>query len=150
MKRRGIALVSGLVFGIGLVVAGMTDPTKVRGFLDVTGAWDPSLALVMVSAIGVASLGFAWAARRSRTWLGEPMELPSTRKPIDAGLLAGATLFGIGWGLAGICPGPAIVSIGALRGPAVVFTIAMLAGIAIVRALRALRAAPPVERAQRT
>ncbi|MFO0687032.1 MAG: DUF6691 family protein [Sandaracinus sp.] len=76
--------------------------------------------------------------------------LPSTRKPIDAGLLAGATLFGIGWGLAGICPGPAIVSIGALRGPAVVFTIAMLAGIAIVRALRALRAAPPAERAQRT
>lgn len=150
MKHNAIALVSGLVFGVGLVVAGMTDPTKVRGFLDVTGAWDPSLALVMVSAIGVASLGFAWAARRGRTWSGERIELPSTRSPIDASLIAGATIFGIGWGLAGICPGPAIVSVGALRGPALVFTIAMLAGIAIVRAIRGLRASRSIEHAERT
>lgn len=76
--------------------------------------------------------------------------LPSTRKPIDAGLVAGAVVFGVGWGLAGICPGPAIVSVGALRGPAVVFTLSMLAGIAIVRVVRGLRGAPPVQGAERT
>ena len=123
------ALLAGLVFGIGLLVSGMANPAKVLGFLDLFGRWDPSLALVMGGAIGVGVVGFAVAGRRALTLLGAPMALP---KPggLERRLVAGALLFGIGWGLAGFCPGPAIVALGAAQAKAVVFVAAMLAGMA--------------------
>ena len=123
------ALIAGLVFGLGLVISGMANPAKVLGFLDLAGRWDPSLALVMGGAIGVGAVGFAIAARRSTTLLGEPMALPKARA-IEPRLVAGALLFGIGWGLAGFCPGPAIVALGAAQAKAAVFVAAMLAGMA--------------------
>ena len=108
-----IALLAGLVFGIGLLVSGMTDPAKVQGFLDLFGRWDPSLAFVMGGAIVVATGAFTLARRRAaagrKSWSGEPIELP-TANTIDARLIGGGVLFGIGWGLAGFCPGPAIVA----------------------------------------
>ncbi|HSC81245.1 MAG TPA: DUF6691 family protein [Chitinolyticbacter sp.] len=106
-----ISFAAGLLFGAGLIVSGMANPAKVLGFLDLAGAWDPSLALVMGSAIASATGLFAWAQRRSTTLLtAEPMQLP-TNRAIDRRLLLGSALFGIGWGLAGICPGPALVGL---------------------------------------
>lgn len=122
-----VAFVSGTLFGLGLIIAGMTDPLKVLAFLDVAGAWDPSLALVMVGAIGTAAIGFAWAGRRSLTLLGEPLRLPD-RRTIDAPLLVGSAIFGVGWGLSGFCPGPALVGLGANYPPAATFVIAMVFG----------------------
>ena len=124
------ALTAGIVFGIGLIAAGMTDPAKVKGFLDLAGAWDPSLALVMGGAIGVGVFAFAAARRRTHAWSGERMELP-TGGSVDSRLLAGGVLFGAGWGLGGFCPGPALVaaSSGAIAG--LVFVAAMLAGMVI-------------------
>ncbi|MDH4558676.1 YeeE/YedE family protein [Pseudomonas sp. BN417] len=101
------AFVAGLVFGLGLWLAGMADPAKVLAFLDFAGAWDPSLALVMAGAISVALPAFALARRLPRSWLGLPMQLPAKREP-DRRLVAGSLLFGVGWGVAGICPGPAL------------------------------------------
>lgn len=124
------AFASGLVFGIGLIVSGMFDPAKVLGFLDLFGAWDPSLALVMGGAIAVGVPAFAMASRRSITLLGTPMLLPAARG-IDRRLALGSVLFGIGWGLAGFCPGPALVAIGAGYGKAVVFTVAMVVGMLV-------------------
>jgi uncharacterized protein len=124
-----IALLSGLVFGLGLIAGGMTDPAKVKGFLDVFGAWDPSLALVMGGAIGVAVFAFALARRRTLSWTGEHIELP-VNSGIDRRLLAGGVLFGIGWGIAGFCPGPALVAMGSGLGVAWIFGIAMLVGMA--------------------
>ncbi|HWV91304.1 MAG TPA: DUF6691 family protein, partial [Burkholderiales bacterium] len=106
------AFAAGLVFGIGLIVSGMTDPGKVIGFLDLAGRWDPSLAFVMGGAILVGYFSFAAAGKRGRTFLGGAMQLPTSRD-IDARLVAGSTVFGIGWGLAGFCPGPALVALGA-------------------------------------
>ena len=126
--RNLIALASGLVFGLGLIASGMTDPAKVKGFLDLFGAWDPSLALVMGGAIAVGVFGFAAARRRSLSWTGEPMELP-TQRAIDGRLVGGGVLFGIGWGIAGFCPGPAVVALGGGLGPAAIFVVAMLAGM---------------------
>ncbi len=123
-----IAALAGLVFGLGLLVSGMADPQKVLGFLDLAGAWDPSLALVMGGAIALGLPGFAWARRRSRSLLGEPMHLPA-RQAVDAPLLIGSALFGIGWGLAGYCPGPALVGTAAGWGSAAIFSAAMLAGM---------------------
>jgi len=126
-----VALVSGLLFGIGLLASGMTDPGKVQAFLDVAGAWDPSLAFVMGGAMAVAAIGFALAARRGRTWSGGVAQLPDTRR-IDARLVAGGLLFGAGWGLAGFCPGPALVVLaGGGEGwlQALAFTAAMLVGM---------------------
>jgi uncharacterized membrane protein YedE/YeeE len=122
-----IALVSGLVFGLGLIVSGMSDPAKVLGFLDLAGNWDPSLALVMGGAVGVAFCAFAWAGRRQWSWQGGRIALP-TPAPLDRSLLLGSALFGIGWGLAGFCPGPAIVGIGACSLPAWVFGAGMMLG----------------------
>lgn len=122
------AFLSGTLFGLGLIVAGMTDPLKVLAFLDVSGDWDPSLALVMIGAIGTAAVGFAYAGKRRRTLLGEELQLP-TRREIDAPLIVGSTLFGIGWGLAGYCPGPGVVGLWAASLPATVFVIALLFGI---------------------
>ena len=123
-----IAALAGLVFGLGLLVSGMADPQKVLGFLDLAGAWDPSLALVMGGAIALGLPGFALARRRSRSLLGEPMQLPA-RQAVDAPLLIGSALFGIGWGLAGYCPGPALVGTAAGMGSAAIFSAAMLAGM---------------------
>jgi uncharacterized protein len=125
-----ISFVVGAVFGLGLIVSGMANPAKVLGFLDLAGRWDPSLALVMAGAIAVGIIGFAVARRRTRSWLGLPMRLPSTRV-VDRRLVAGGLLFGAGWGLAGFCPGPALVALGAGYWQAAVFVAAMLAGMAL-------------------
>ena len=122
--------VSGLVFGIGLILAGMTEPLKVKGFLDLAGAWDPSLALVMGGAIALGMLGFARARRRGRSWTGAPMEIPTNRS-VDRRLVGGGVLFGVGWGIAGFCPGPALVALGSGMGSAGIFVAAMLVGMVI-------------------
>ena len=124
----------GLLFGCGLVLSGMTDPGKVIGFLDVTGLWDPSLALVMGGAIAVGVLGFGWARHRSTNWLGGDFRLPQTSQ-IDVRLLAGSAVFGVGWGLAGFCPGPAWVSMAAGNSQALIFVIAMVAGMGLFEIL---------------
>ncbi len=125
-----MAFVVGLVFGIGLIVAGMTDPAKVQGFLDLAGQWDPSLAFVMGGAILVGMLVFPFAAKRERTLLGDVMRLPTATR-IDRRLLVGALAFGAGWGLAGFCPGPALASVASGRFEVLLFTGAMLAGMGI-------------------
>jgi uncharacterized membrane protein YedE/YeeE len=122
------AFLAGLVFGVGLIVSGMTDPGKVIGFLDIAGNWDPSLAFVMAGAILVGFFAFTRAQGRTRTLLGGPMQLPQKRS-IDARLIAGSALFGMGWGLAGFCPGPALVSFGSGQDKAAVFVAAMLIGM---------------------
>ncbi|QJQ01298.1 DUF6691 family protein [Herbaspirillum rubrisubalbicans] len=120
--------VAGLIFGLGLIVSGMANPAKVLGFLDLAGAWDPSLALVMAGAIGIGVPAFAWARKRQQSLLGAPLQLPSA-SGIDRRLVLGSLLFGVGWGMAGICPGPALVllGMGSLKGLA--FVLAMLAGM---------------------
>lgn len=128
--RELMALLSGLIFGLGLILGGMTDPGKVKGFLDVAGAWDPSLALVMGGAIAVGVFAFAAARRRSRSWSGDRMDIPANRV-IDARLIAGGVLFGAGWGLGGFCPGPALVAMSAGLGSAAIFVTAMLAGMVV-------------------
>jgi uncharacterized membrane protein YedE/YeeE len=103
------AFIAGLLFGLGLLLAGMANPSKVLAFLDLAGAWDPSLALVMIGAIGVAIGPLTWARHQSRSLLGKPMQLP-TKRELDPRLIGGSLLFGIGWGIAGICPGPAVAN----------------------------------------
>jgi uncharacterized protein len=132
------AFAAGLLFGIGLIVSGMTDPAKVIGFLDIAGSWDPSLVLVMAGAIFVGFFAFMLAGRRTTTFLGDALQLPRSRD-IDARLVGGAVVFGIGWGLAGLCPGPAIVAFGGGHDKAAVFVIAMLAGM-LIHTLRVPRA----------
>jgi uncharacterized membrane protein YedE/YeeE len=125
-----MALITGLVFGIGLIVAGMTNPAKVLGFLDLAGRWDPSLALVMAGAILVALPAFRVAARRRKSLLGEPMQLPTATR-IDRRLVLGSLAFGAGWGLAGFCPGPALASLATGAVQPLIFCAAMLAGMGI-------------------
>lgn len=124
------ALLAGLIFGLGLILSGMANPAKVLGFLDLAGAWDPSLMFVMGGAIGVAFVGFAAAARRKVTPSGEPINLPTARQ-IDRPLVIGALMFGIGWGIAGFCPGPALVGVGMLEPKALLFVLAMLGGMGL-------------------
>ena len=124
------ALLSGLVFGLGLLVSGMANPAKVLGFLDLGGLWDPSLAFVMGGAIAVAAVAFAVARRRSVSLLGTAMYLPSARQ-IDRRLVGGSLLFGVGWGVAGFCPGPALVGVGMGLAQAGVFVAAMLVGMGL-------------------
>ena len=127
-----IAFFSGLVFGIGLLLAGMANPVKVKAFLDVAGAWDPSLALVMAGAIAVGTVAFALARRRTRSWSGAAMDIP-TNSRIDTRLVLGGVLFGSGWGIAGFCPGPTLVAfsgaVGSGTGAALWFDPAMLLGM---------------------
>ncbi len=132
------ALLAGLLFGIGLIGSGMANPRKVLGFLDLAGPWDPSLALVMAGAVGVGVLAFAIAGRRKRSLLGAEMRLPTVRS-IDARLVGGSLLFGIGWGVAGFCPGPSLVALGAGVPKAGVFVLAMLAGMGLFEAIERLR-----------
>ena len=136
------AWLAGLVFGIGLIVSGMADPAKVLGFLDLAGAWDPSLALVMAGAIAMGALAFAVAGKRTQSLLGETMKLPTTR-PIDRRLIGGSLLFGIGWGMAGFCPGPALVALGMGQAKAGVFVLAMLAGMLLFEAIERARQPRP-------
>ena len=122
------ALIAGLIFGLGLIVSGMANPAKVLGFLDLAGRWDPSLAFVMGGAIGVGVVGFALARRRTRSLLGAPMQLPASTE-LSKRLVLGSLAFGAGWGLAGFCPGPAIVSAAAGYSKAWIFVAAMVVGM---------------------
>ena len=133
------AFVVGLLFGIGLIVSGLSNPHKVLGFLDLAGDWDPSLALVMGGAVAVGAIAFLLAGKRSHSFLGEPIRLPS-RRDIDAHLVLGSLAFGIGWGLAGFCPGPALVALGAGEIKAVVFVAAMVAGMGAYELIEKARA----------
>ena len=125
-----LALLAGLVFGLGLIAGGMTDPAKVQGFLDLFGAWDPSLAFVMAGAIAIGALAFWRARSRTLAWNGDRIELPASTA-IDARLISGGVLFGIGWGIAGFCPGPALVAMGSGMLEAWIFGAALLAGMAL-------------------
>jgi uncharacterized protein len=140
------ALACGFIFGIGLVVSGMTDTAKVLGFLDVLamrrGAWDPTLLIVMASALIVSIPGFWLARRRVQPVLTASMAWP-TRRDIDRPLMAGAVLFGVGWGLVGFCPGPAIANLATLSPAVLLFVAAMIAGMAAHDAWRSTRAASP-------
>jgi hypothetical protein len=136
--RKLTALLAGLLFGIGLLLAGMANPTKVVGFLDLAGAWDPSLALVMAGAIAVAAGPLAWAKRRAQSLLGAPIQLPAKRE-LDSRLIGGSLVFGVGWGIAGICPGPALTILLSGHWQVIVFVLAMLAGMLLFTALERRR-----------
>ena len=124
------SFIVGLIFGVGLILAGMTNPAKVIGFLDITGTWDPSLAFVMGGGILVAIVAFRFVKKRTVNFLGGAMRMP-TSDMIDKRLVIGSLLFGVGWGMAGFCPGPALTSMGTGNPKAVIFVIAMIAGMAI-------------------
>lgn len=126
----------GLIFGTGLILSGMADPAKVLNFLDLAGTWDPSLAFVMAGAIAVAAPGYALVLRRAAPLRAEGFNLPAT-SPVDARLIGGAAIFGLGWGLSGLCPGPAIVSIPLASAGILPFVVAMLAGIVAAAYLQA-------------
>lgn len=130
-----MALIAGLVFGLGLILSGMTNPAKVIGFLDLAGNWDPSLALVMAGAIAVSFVPFRMARNRSMALLGGPIRLP-TASDIDRRLVLGSLAFGMGWGLAGYCPGPALASLLSGGAKPLLFVISMLAGMAIFELLQ--------------
>ena len=132
------SLLCGLVFGLGLIVSGMADPAKVLGFLDIGGAWDPSLAFVMAGAIAVGSLAFAVASKRTLSFLGATMKLPQSRD-IDRRLVIGSVVFGIGWGVAGFCPGPGLVALGMGEFKALIFVVAMLVGMVVFELLERRR-----------
>jgi uncharacterized membrane protein YedE/YeeE len=128
--RHLVPFALGALFAVGLGVSGMTDPRKVVGFLDVTGAWDPSLALVMLGAVGVHFWFARWALRTQKP-VAAPRFFLAEQTAIDASLLAGAAIFGLGWGIAGYCPGPAVVAAASGSASALVFLASMLAGIAV-------------------
>ncbi len=127
MARLAITLAAGLVFGLGLVISGMSNPAKVIGFLNVAGPWDPTLLLVMGGALAVTIPGFRLLRKRPRPLFSERFEIPS-RKDLDARLIAGAALFGLGWGIGGFCPGPAITALATARLDVVLFVAAMIGG----------------------
>jgi len=130
--RTLVAGLFGVLFGAGLALAGMTDPARVLNFLDLFGTWDPTLACVLGGAVATSSLGFALGRRRAQPWLGGSFALP-TRKDVDGRLVGGAALFGVGWGLAGLCPGPALANLGRPSAALYVFVAAMVAGILLQR-----------------
>lgn len=139
------SFVVGLIFGIGLILAGMTNPAKVIGFLDVAGSWDPSLAFVMGGAILVGLVAFRFAHKRTENFFGGAIRLPTSRD-IDLRLVGGSLIFGIGWGLAGFCPGPGITALGTGNPKAAIFVAAMIAGMAIFELADRLWHAPRRER----
>jgi uncharacterized membrane protein YedE/YeeE len=140
------SFIVGLVFGLGLILAGMANPSKVQGFLDLAGIWDPSLAFVMGGAIAVALVPFAFAKRMTRSLLGVTMSLPTVTR-IDRRLVLGSVAFGVGWGLAGFCPGPALVALATGEAKAIGFVVAMVAGMGLYELLelRGRRAFPPAQ-----
>ncbi|MRW86644.1 YeeE/YedE family protein [Pseudoduganella sp. FT26W] len=125
-----ISFLAGLIFGIGLIISGMANPAKVLAFLDLAGNWNPSLIFVMAGAVGVGFFAFLWARSRKTTLLGGAMKLPVAAR-IDRRLIIGAVMFGIGWGLAGFCPGPALVGLGMGVPKAILFVLAMVAGMGL-------------------
>lgn len=136
-----MALVAGLVFGLGLIVSGMTDPSKVIGFLDILGNWNPSLGFVMGGAIVIGLIAYPFATRRATALLGGPIRLPTSSK-IDRRLVLGGIAFGAGWGLAGYCPGPALTSLlTSIDGKAWLFVAAMLVGMGLFEILERRAAA---------
>ncbi len=139
MKYTLASFASGLVFGMGLLVSGMSNPEKVLGFLDIAGLWDPSLAFVMGGAIIVGLFAFAFARRRTLSFLGHHMKLPASDR-VDKRLVIGSLLFGAGWGLAGFCPGPGLVALGAGEAKGAVFVVSMIAGMAVFELLEKARA----------
>jgi len=138
------AFLAGAIFGIGLIISGMADPAKVLGFLDLAGAWDPSLAFVMAGAVLVGSVAFAFARKRTVSLIGLPVRMPTATR-LDGRLVGGSLLFGIGWGIAGFCPGPALVALGMGEGKALAFVIAMLAGMALFELFERRRGATGVQ-----
>jgi uncharacterized membrane protein YedE/YeeE len=127
---RVIEFFVGLLFGLGLLLSGMTDPAKVQGFLDLAGAWDPSLAFVMGGGVGVGLLGFAWAKKQAVSLSGNMFHWPELLQ-VDRALVLGSMMFGVGWGLAGFCPGPALVSMAGGNDKAWVFVMAMVLGMVV-------------------
>ncbi|WP_181699962.1 DUF6691 family protein [Chthonobacter albigriseus] len=142
MKEIATALVSGLLFGAGLLLSGMADPAKVLNFLDIAGTWDPSLAFVMGGAVLTTAIGYRFALRPPRPLLADRFDLPRTTG-IDGRLIGGAALFGVGWGLVGYCPGPAFVGLGLGSASAAIFVLALLAGLGLGRVLSAGNALGP-------
>jgi len=132
------ALLAGLMLGLGLILSGMANPAKVVGFLDVTGLWDPSLALVMGGGLVVGALGYRWLRARPVTLLGEPLNL-QTNSVINLRLIGGSVLFGIGWGLTGICPGPGLVLLGAGLDAGIIYVLALLTGMLIYSVVEYVR-----------
>jgi len=130
-----VALAAGLVFGVGLALAQMTDPRKVLGFLDIAGPWDPSLALVLGGAVGLSLVTFHFILRLARPVLAERFELPSSRRWFEPKLLIGATLFGVGWGISGYCPGPALAQLAAPNAETWVFLPALIVGSLLAKAI---------------
>lgn len=144
--QRSIEFLIGLLFGLGLLLSGMSNPAKVLGFLDLAGAWDPSLVFVMGGAIAVSAGAFAWAQRRRTSLLGLPMRLPVAQH-LDAPLLVGAALFGVGWGLAGFCPGPAWVSLASGQPKALAFVVSMVLGMLLWSAVQHFQRTPATSHA---
>jgi len=134
-----LALFAGLLFGIGLIVSGMANPAKVQGFLDLAGPWDPSLAFVMMGAIAIGALAFRLARRRQLSFLGLPLQWPANTQ-VTLRLMLGSAAFGVGWGLAGFCPGPALVALGAGYAKAGGFVAAMVLGMLVFDVIQALAA----------
>lgn len=128
----------GTLFGLGLIISGMANPEKVLGFLDIGGQWDPSLGFVMIGAIAIASVGFYASRRIKKPLLAERKHLPAQQQ-IDGQLLVGSAVFGLGWGVAGFCPGPAVVAVGAAKSGAIIFLVAMLVGMLIFKKVNAWR-----------
>jgi uncharacterized membrane protein YedE/YeeE len=128
--QRAIEFFAGLIFGLGLLISGMTDPGKVQGFLDLAGKWDPSLALVMGGGVAIGLIGFRLAKKNYKSFSGLPYQWPKLTH-IDRSLVLGNLMFGVGWGLAGFCPGPGLVSMAAGNDKALVFVLAMLMGMAM-------------------
>jgi uncharacterized protein len=134
------AFLAGLLFGAGLILSGLTNPAKVLAFLDLAGHWDPSLGFLMAGAVAVASCAFRFAGARGRTLLGGGLHLPA-RGRVDGQLVAGGLVFGVGWGLAGYCPGPALASLAVGGRPTLIFVAAMVAGMALFELFERLRSA---------
>jgi len=142
MRQSIAAFLSGLLFAVGLAVSGMTRPSKVIGFLDFAGNWDPSLAFVMMGAIAANVIAVLWARGARSPLFAQSFQVPANRRP-DTGLIAGAAIFGIGWGLAGYCPGPAVTSLSSLAPSTLVFVASMLAGMLVFAFVQKVRAQSP-------